>query len=123
MPRSLLLKNADLLVTMDPARREIPGGGVYCIGPEIIQVGPTSALPEVADEVIDLAGHILCPGLINTHHHMYQSLTRAVPAARQPIRLAKGTLPNLGGADPGDDQGFDRSGHGGIAGQRRDNLE
>lgn len=82
MPRSLLLKNADLLVTMDPARREIPGGGVYCVGPEILQVGPTSALPEMADEVVDLTGHVLCPGLINTHHHMYQSLTRAVPAAQ-----------------------------------------
>jgi cytosine/adenosine deaminase-related metal-dependent hydrolase len=81
-PHSLLLKNADLLVTMDAARREIPGGGVYCVGSEIIEVGPSASLPSVADEVIDLAGHIICPGLINTHHHMFQSLTRAVPGAQ-----------------------------------------
>ncbi|WP_163540270.1 amidohydrolase family protein, partial [Klebsiella pneumoniae] len=45
-------------------------------------VGASAELPQVADEVIDLAGHVLLPGLVNTHHHMYQSLTRAVPAAQ-----------------------------------------
>lgn len=82
MPRSLLLKNADLLVTMDPSRREIAQGGLYCVGSEIKEVGPSSCLPTTADEVIDLSGHIVCPGLINTHHHMFQTLTRAVGAAQ-----------------------------------------
>jgi 8-oxoguanine deaminase len=79
---TLLLKNADLVVTMDDDRREVAGGSVYIEGREIRAVGPSSMLPDTADDVIDLTGHIVCPGLINTHHHMFQSLTRAVPAAQ-----------------------------------------
>jgi 8-oxoguanine deaminase len=82
MPQTLLLRNADVLVTMDERRREIAGGGVYIEGNRIVAVGPCAELPQAADEVIDLAGHVLLPGLVNTHHHMYQSLTRAVPAAQ-----------------------------------------
>ncbi|WP_345532708.1 8-oxoguanine deaminase [Viridibacterium curvum] len=79
---TLLLRNADMLVTMDASRREIAGGGVFIRDGVIEAVGSSEALPQEADEVIDLAGHVLMPGLINTHHHMYQSLTRAVPAAQ-----------------------------------------
>ncbi|MGC8880632.1 MAG: 8-oxoguanine deaminase, partial [Anaerolineae bacterium] len=63
-------------------RREIPEGGLFIRDGFIEQVGPTSELPETADEVLDLRGHIVIPGLINTHHHFYQTLTRAVPAAQ-----------------------------------------
>lgn len=79
---SLLLKNADVLVTMDEARREIRGGGVYIEDNRIVAVGAAETLPETADEVIDMAGHVVLPGLVNTHHHMYQTLTRAVPGAQ-----------------------------------------
>lgn len=79
---TLLLKNADVVVTMDAARREIAGGGVFIRDGVIEAVGAAQALPREADEVIDLAGHALLPGLVNTHHHMYQSLTRAIPAAQ-----------------------------------------
>ena len=79
---TLLIRNAAILVTMDKDRREIPGGGVYCDGNRIVHVGPTEELPSSADEVIDAAGQIVLPGLVNTHHHMYQSLTRVVPAAQ-----------------------------------------
>lgn len=79
---TLLLKNADVVVTMDAARREIAGGAVFIRDRVIEQVGPADALPQTADEVIDLRGHVLMPGLVNTHHHMYQSLTRAIPAAQ-----------------------------------------
>lgn len=82
MPHTLLVKHADWLVTMDAERREIPDGGLYVEDNCIVAVGPTAALPETADEVLDLRGHIVLPGLVNTHHHMYQSLTRAVPAAQ-----------------------------------------
>ncbi len=82
MTHTLLVKHADWLVTMDAGRREIPDGGLYVEGNRIVAVGPTAALPETADEVLELRGHLVLPGLINTHHHMYQSLTRAVPAAQ-----------------------------------------
>jgi cytosine/adenosine deaminase-related metal-dependent hydrolase len=78
----LLIKNAQLLVTMDDHRREIPGGGLFIRDGFIEMVGPSDELPENADEVMDLSGHIVLPGLINTHHHFYQTLTRAVPAAQ-----------------------------------------
>ena len=79
---TLLLKNADILVTMDAARREIPGGGVFIRDGVIEAVGPTQELPQAADEVVSLAGCVALPGLINTHHHMYQSLTRVIPGAQ-----------------------------------------
>ena len=82
MPRTLLVKNADVLVTMDDDRREIRGGGVLVEGNRIVAVGPSAELPGTADEVIDAGGHVVLPGLVNTHHHMYQSLTRAVPGAQ-----------------------------------------
>lgn len=79
---TLLIRNAAVLVTMDERRREIPGGGLFCREGWIEQVGPSAELPERADEVLDLGGHVVLPGLINTHHHLYQTLTRAVPAAQ-----------------------------------------
>ena len=79
---TLLIKNAQLLVTMDDHRREIPEGGLFIRDGFIEQVGKSIELPATADEVIDLSGHIVLPGLINTHHHFYQTLTRAVPAAQ-----------------------------------------
>ena len=79
---TLLLKDADVLVTMDAARREIPGGGVFIRDGVIEAVGPSDQLPSEADQVISLAGTVALPGLVNTHHHMYQSLTRAIPGAQ-----------------------------------------
>lgn len=79
---TLLVKNASVLVTMDGQRREISGGGLFIRDGFIEQVGNSETLPETADEVMDLSGHIVLPGLINTHHHFYQTLTRAVPAAQ-----------------------------------------
>ncbi|MBN2306039.1 MAG: 8-oxoguanine deaminase [Anaerolineae bacterium] len=76
---TLLVKNARVLVTMDDTRREIPGGGLFVRDNVIEAVGPTSELPDTADEVLDLADHVVLPGLVNTHHHMYQSLTRVIP--------------------------------------------
>jgi 8-oxoguanine deaminase len=82
MTRTLLLKNAAVLVTMDDTRREIAGGGVFIEDNRIMAVGDTASLPASADEVIDLAGHVLIPGLVNTHHHMFQCLTRATPGGQ-----------------------------------------
>ena len=79
---TLLIKNATTLVTMDNRRREITGGGLFVRDGFIEKVGPSSELPSQADEVLDLSGFIILPGLVNTHHHFYQTLTRAVPAAQ-----------------------------------------
>lgn len=81
-PKTMLVKNAVVMVTMDADRREINDGGIFIEDGVIKQVGPTSSLPKTAEEVLDLKGHILLPGLVNTHHHLYQHLTRVVPAAQ-----------------------------------------
>ena len=80
--RTLLIKNAALLVTMDDQRREIPDGGLFIRGNRIVQAAPTAELPATADEVLDAPGCVVTPGLVNTHHHMYQTLTRCVPGAQ-----------------------------------------
>jgi cytosine/adenosine deaminase-related metal-dependent hydrolase len=79
---TLLIKNAAILVTMDDHRREIPDGGLFIRDGFIEKVGPAGELPASADEVLDLRDHLVLPGLVNTHHHFYQTLTRAVPAAQ-----------------------------------------
>jgi cytosine/adenosine deaminase-related metal-dependent hydrolase len=79
---TLLIRHARVVVTMDEARREIADGGVFARDGVIEAVGPTVSLPATADEVIDARGHVVLPGLVNTHHHFYQTLTRVVPAAQ-----------------------------------------
>lgn len=79
---TLLVRNITTLVTMDDHRREIKGGGLFIRDGFIEQVGLADELPETADEILDLDGYIVLPGLINTHHHFYQTLTRVVPKAQ-----------------------------------------
>ncbi|MDH7486304.1 MAG: 8-oxoguanine deaminase [Anaerolineae bacterium] len=75
---TLLLKNADVLITMDDDRHRFADGGLFVRHNFIEQVGPTAKLPPTADTVIDARGMVVLPGLINTHHHLYQTLTRCV---------------------------------------------
>jgi len=79
---TMLVKNAVVLVTMDRQRREIANGGIFIRDGFIESVGESRSLPPNADEILDLTDHIVLPGLINTHHHFYQTLTRVVPAAQ-----------------------------------------
>ncbi len=79
---TLLVRNADMLVTMDDKRREISGGGFYARNGIIEVVGDTAALPATADEVLDASGQIVLPGLVNCHHHLDQTLTRNLPAGQ-----------------------------------------
>jgi 8-oxoguanine deaminase len=67
---------------MDDARTEFREGAVFIRGNAIEAVGRTHMLPTAADDVIDVAHHVVLPGLVNTHHHLFQTLTRAVPAAQ-----------------------------------------
>jgi 8-oxoguanine deaminase len=78
---TLLIKHA-YLATMDDRQRELPDAGLFIRDGFIENVGPTAELPSTADELLDLSGHVLLPGLVNTHHHFYQTLTRVVPRAQ-----------------------------------------
>jgi cytosine/adenosine deaminase-related metal-dependent hydrolase len=82
MTQTLLLKNARVIATMDDDQREIDNGYILIRENRIEAVGPMADCPHDSDRTINLAGHVVIPGLINTHHHMFQSLTRALPAAQ-----------------------------------------
>ena len=71
----LVILNARLVATMDDQRRELPGGWVSVTGGLIDGVGIGE--PPLAPTTIDASGCLVTPGLINTHHHLYQNLTRA----------------------------------------------
>ena len=76
---TLLLKNISYLATMDSARRELTGAAIYVRDNVVVAVGMLEDMPaDSADRVIDLSRHVALPGLVNTHHHMFQSLTRAM---------------------------------------------
>ena len=79
---TLLLKNIHTLVTMDDQRRELHNVVLMIKDGLIHFIGDEKDLPGTADEVIDLSDHIIFPGFVNTHHHFYQTLTRAVPKAQ-----------------------------------------
>jgi cytosine/adenosine deaminase-related metal-dependent hydrolase len=83
---TLLIRNADCVATFDHAdpgqARELRQASVFIRDQRIEAIGPATELPTTADEVIDARGHLVLPGLVNTHHHMYQSLTRAIPQAQ-----------------------------------------
>lgn len=87
---TLLIHNATCIATFDhadPAQgREIKDASLFVRDNVIEWIGPTAELPrallESAGETIDARGHLVTPGLVNTHHHMYQSLTRAIPGVQ-----------------------------------------
>ena len=87
--QTLLLKNADVLCTMagtdgcgSNIEAEIKNGGLFARNGVIEAVGKSNSLPQTADTIIDMKGHVVIPGMVNTHHHLFQNLTRAVPAAQ-----------------------------------------
>ncbi len=90
---TLLLRNARLLVTMDAQRREIADGGVFVRDHVIEAVGPSAELPATADEVIDARDQVVIPGLVNTHHHMVQTLTRAREQDQELFGWLRGLYP------------------------------
>ena len=82
--RDSLIRGAAVVVTMDGARREIAGGDVLIRGGVIAAVGAGLVAPAGA-EVVQAAGCVVTPGLVNTHHHLYQSMTRAVPGGQDAL--------------------------------------
>jgi len=91
---TILVKNADVLVTMNENRQEIQNGAAFIEDNQIQWVGASSDIdhfiaenrPDVDregfDATIDAGGCVIIPGLVNCHHHLYQSLTRAIGTAQ-----------------------------------------
>ncbi len=90
MTTSLLIHNAQTIATFnheDPAKGlELKDASLFIRNNLIEWIGPAADLPpalqDEADECIDARGHLVTPGLVNTHHHMVQSLTRAIPGVQ-----------------------------------------
>ena len=75
---TLLIKSADVILSMDDERRELLGYDILVENGEITRIDKDIPLPQ-AGEVAYATGSVVTPGLVNTHHHLYQTLTRAVP--------------------------------------------
>ena len=78
----ILIRNADLIVTMDDTRQELAGADLLIRGGKIAQIGQNLT---TSGEVHDASGCVVTPGLVNTHHHLYQTLTRAVPGGQDAL--------------------------------------
>ncbi|MBD5634609.1 MAG: 8-oxoguanine deaminase, partial [Candidatus Eremiobacteraeota bacterium] len=79
---TILLRNATAIATFDDAERELAGGWILVDGPQIVAVGSAAEPEPVATRIVDASGMLLVPGFVSTHHHFYQTLTRAVPGAQ-----------------------------------------
>ena len=87
---NLLIQHATCIATFDHAEpaqgRELKDASLFVRGNVIEWIGPAAELPpalrDAAHDAIDARGHLVTPGLVNTHHHMYQSLTRAIPGVQ-----------------------------------------
>ena len=82
----VVVQGADLIATVDETRCEIPNGWLAIADGRISALGgPSDPMPQ-ADQVVDAAGCLVTPGLINTHHHLFQNLTRAyTPMTAAPL--------------------------------------
>jgi len=82
---TLLIQNAHTIATQDDAQRELRNASLLIDNGRITFLGASTDLSEdalSADEVVDARNHLVIPGMVNTHHHMYQSLTRAIPGVQ-----------------------------------------
>ena len=79
----ILIRNALRVVTMNDARDEVPNGDVLVRGGVIVATGQGLSAPDA--EVVEARGCVVTPGLVNTHHHLYQTLTRAVPGGQDAL--------------------------------------
>jgi len=77
----LLVHRAELIATCDAAGQEISGGWVAIRNGRVAAVGAAGEPVPNAAEVIDASGCLVTPGLVNTHHHLFQNLTRAFAPA------------------------------------------
>lgn len=75
--RKILIKNADWIITMDQSKSRIRNGDILIEGNQIAGIGKGLS-EEGVDEIIDATGKVIIPGLVNTHHHCWQSLARNI---------------------------------------------
>lgn len=75
-----LIRGADLVLTMDDASTEAANADIRLRDGCVVQIGQD--LPADGAEIVDATGCLVTPGLVNTHHHLFQTMTRAVPAAQ-----------------------------------------
>lgn len=78
----LLLKNAHTVATFDRDRRELYGVDVLLRDNVVERIDASGSFEQPADATIDCSRMVLLPGLVNTHHHFYQTLTRNVPGTQ-----------------------------------------
>ena len=102
---TLLIHNAHTIATQSPNLGELQDASLWVKDGRIAFVGPTSALPPEAwqsNDTIDATGHLVMPGMVNTHHHMYQSLTRAIPGVQDAELFSwlRGLYPIWSGLNP-----------------------
>ena len=77
-----LIRGADYLITMDDTRRELAGADLLLRDGVIAEIGQGL---RTEGEIVETKGCVVTPGLVNTHHHLYQSMTRAVPGAQDAL--------------------------------------
>lgn len=80
---AVLVRNASVIVTMDDARRELADCDLLCRDGVVADIGPGLSAPDAM--VVEAGGCLVTPGLINTHHHLFQTLTRAVPGGQDAL--------------------------------------
>jgi hypothetical protein len=111
---TLLIRNADLLCTMNPADAgalkgtrpgdnagaEIRGGGLFARDGVIEMVGPGDTLPDSADTMIDMTGHVVIPGMVNTHRYRRRRTRRCSAGCRRCIRSGRISGPNISTGPP-----------------------
>ena len=99
---TLLIHNAHTIATLNDAGDELSNASIYVRNNCIEAIGPAHALPSTADRVIDAQHHVVIPGMVNTHHHMSQSLTRAIPGVQNAELFSwlRGLYPIWAGLQP-----------------------
>ena len=84
MTKTWIIKNAHTILTMDDTRRELNGHDILLGDGVIAEIGENLSIP-LGAEIVDAQNAVITPGLVNTHHHLYQSLTRAVPGGQDAL--------------------------------------
>jgi cytosine/adenosine deaminase-related metal-dependent hydrolase len=99
---TLLIQNAHTIATLNDAGDELSNASIFIRNNCIEAIGPAHALPSTADRVINAQHHVVIPGMVNTHHHMSQSLTRAIPGVQNAELFSwlRGLYPIWAGLQP-----------------------